>query len=398
MFAAYLYNGHAISYPDGPQVGEPAPSLNITSWLQTPVKALRGWPAGKVVVLEFWATTCAPCVEVIPHLNELAEKYQNQPVLFIAVTDDEKAVVQRFLKKNPIKAWIGLCPGGVFGETNAYRVAGIPHTVIINAQGRIAAVIDPRELTSAMLDQCLATKKMSSPNSEAYPGEVPGQRKAGMTPIYQMLIQPSAKNWLALPDNGTRSVARGLGLATLRREQVKLAISEVFGVPWTRVIAEVELPKENYDFYVTMPKPLNGQDGSRRLEAVFAQAIEATFGLSVKRETRMVSVLVLETNMMSARKMAGSTNPAGKDWFGPGEVCGSNKRLNDLAQGLEYGIAMPVFDETGLTNHYSFDVKWDQKTHSDTNVNGMIEAVQKLGLDLVRSEMAVELVVVRQAP
>jgi thiol-disulfide isomerase/thioredoxin len=132
-----------------------APALNLSTWLQAPPEAALGWPTNKVVVLEFWSTGCGPCVAYIPHLNELADKFKDKPVQFIAVTDDEESVIKRFLKKTTINAWIGLGPDAGFGENTAYRVFAIPHTVIIDAHGRIAAITDPVMLSAAMIQCCL---------------------------------------------------------------------------------------------------------------------------------------------------------------------------------------------------------------------------------------------------
>lgn len=58
---------------------------------------------GKIIVINWWATACAPCREEIPGLNKLVDKYDKQNIMFVAIADDSKNRVSHFLKKNEFK-------------------------------------------------------------------------------------------------------------------------------------------------------------------------------------------------------------------------------------------------------------------------------------------------------
>ena len=85
-------------------VGDRAPEIHFDRLLpdQPLANARFDALAGKVVVLDLWATWCAPCVKAIPHHNELVEQFKDQPVIFLSVSNEEPSVVEAFLKERPM--------------------------------------------------------------------------------------------------------------------------------------------------------------------------------------------------------------------------------------------------------------------------------------------------------
>lgn len=53
----------------------------------------------KIIVLNFWYTKCSPCIQEMPDLNKLKEKYKDKSVAFFSITFDKKNIVEEFLKK-----------------------------------------------------------------------------------------------------------------------------------------------------------------------------------------------------------------------------------------------------------------------------------------------------------
>jgi len=92
---------------------------------------------GKVVLINFWATWCGPCVAKMPRTQELFEQYQDD-VVFIGVNaGEDRNVVNDFISAGGYTFNIGL-DSDMHIIQHIYPAVGIPYTVIINADGTIA--------------------------------------------------------------------------------------------------------------------------------------------------------------------------------------------------------------------------------------------------------------------
>jgi peroxiredoxin len=94
---------------------------------------------GKVIVLDFWATWCGPCVKSLPGLIEQMSGFPDDKVVFLAVNQAEsEEQVQQFLDARELMMPVAFDADGKVART--YGVDGIPHTVVIDRDGKVAFV------------------------------------------------------------------------------------------------------------------------------------------------------------------------------------------------------------------------------------------------------------------
>ena len=91
---------------------------------------------GKVVLLDFWATWCEPCREAMPHIRNVAKKFQGQPLVVLSVSlDNDEQKWKAFIAKNEM-TWPQYRDGGFMGPVaKMFGVTAIPHTFTIDADG-----------------------------------------------------------------------------------------------------------------------------------------------------------------------------------------------------------------------------------------------------------------------
>jgi thiol-disulfide isomerase/thioredoxin len=116
--------------------GTPAPGLTLRDVNGKSVR-LSDF-RGKVVVLDFWATWCKPCLMALPGLNALAKK--NPDVVFLTVNvQDTTAAFQAWRAQNTGLSSLRFMSDPTGTSTMAYKVQGLPTQYVIGRDGRIAA-------------------------------------------------------------------------------------------------------------------------------------------------------------------------------------------------------------------------------------------------------------------
>lgn len=126
----------ALRYAARPELARarmaPPFSVNTLDGRQISLDDLQG----QVVLLDFWATWCGPCREALPHMREIAKKFQGQPLLILSVSlDSDEQKWKDFVSHNEM-TWPQYRDGGFGGSiAKMFSVNAIPHTFTIDSDG-----------------------------------------------------------------------------------------------------------------------------------------------------------------------------------------------------------------------------------------------------------------------
>ncbi|MCP4614752.1 MAG: TlpA family protein disulfide reductase [Planctomycetes bacterium] len=129
------FNNTSIYAVQNEIVGKTAPSFTLLD-LDGNKVSLSDYK-DKVVILDFWATWCPPCIKEIPHFIELYNEYKNQGLIIIGISVDRQGVgiVKAFNRKYKINYPILMADNQVSRDYG--NITGIPTTFVIDPAGKI---------------------------------------------------------------------------------------------------------------------------------------------------------------------------------------------------------------------------------------------------------------------
>jgi len=133
----YLRAGGGGGTPgmESPLVGKPAPAFELDLLDGKPFRLADN--KGQVVVLDFWATWCGPCLQAMPQVERVTKEFRERGVRLVAVNLQEAPNdIRAMLERNKFDVPVALDVDGVVAER--YNATAIPQTVVIDREGKVA--------------------------------------------------------------------------------------------------------------------------------------------------------------------------------------------------------------------------------------------------------------------
>ena len=368
--------------------GDRVPDLNFETVLNAPVQATRlSKLRGKVVLIDFWATWCGSCLEAMPHLKALQAKYPKQ-LQVISVNDETVKRTGLYLKSKPSNLWFAVDTGRAIAAVFPHQL--IPHTIVIDQDGKLVAAASPAAITAKVIDSLLAKKEVhlaeKKDNLLSYEDLIKQNFFAADTVQNRFMMQGEIKggpglSTIHLDDkifNGRRITCINLPITTL----YMIAYGNF---PYGRMIDQTKngqkVPVYCLDLIVK-----NKEDLMPALKTELARRFDLQAKIEpVLKEVRVLKITDAEKFKTLARNHSGSRTYYSRH----GEIDQQSMTMKDFAGFLEnYGINKLVVDETG--NNEKLDIKF---TFQPENPQSLFDILYGMGLTLTKEQRKIDILV-----
>lgn len=361
------------------KVGDKAPMINITGYLLNEPQEKE--MDNKFIVLEFWATWCAPCLSAVPHLNDLQNKFKDRnDLLFISLTYEKPEKTKRTLEK--VKFNTIVVSDQTKQTENNFNVKGIPHTVLIDNKGIIKWIGTPNELTVSLIDTLLsgnpiATETVEQKNevqSEEF--SIKNNVQVTMGILKDQNNQYTFSLSKALKDDDKMSIdALFRGKYIDLNSDLKSMISKIIKIPESQIIVPDTLDS-NYNLVY---KNLNNIDIVEHGTMLKSNIIDA-LNIAETIQTKKVDVYILKVK--DTKKLPISIDQNEENHYGNNEThfIFSNAKIATLLKKMSDFYKIILLDESKISENVDLIIKIGsfKDFQGDLLENGlMLEKVSK---------------------
>jgi thiol-disulfide isomerase/thioredoxin len=137
-----------MDWYNGVKVGAKLPEFDVEYLAEAPSSG------AKLMLIDFWATWCAPCRDEFPHLNSLHSQFNGRGLSVIGLTLESKATAQAFLPKVSIQYKLGAA--GSKPLQKQLGIKALPYAILVNRIGIIVWRGQASNLSTAEIERYLA--------------------------------------------------------------------------------------------------------------------------------------------------------------------------------------------------------------------------------------------------
>jgi thiol-disulfide isomerase/thioredoxin len=316
---------------------------------------------GKVVILEFWATYCAPCIPYIKHFEKLQAQF-GDAIKVIEISEENRDKVDAFILKRGYKNVTFAMDWGRKLNDMFYHHF-IPHTVVIDQDGVVLAFTSPDEIDQEIIGKLINREPVTLTMKHEY-------QEASYTSSNNTLQNYDQPIIVNKPKNQTYKIELSNYKEGFATEFVKESSSEykfvncplsliyqiLYDQKTSRVVMDVnDVSKYSFENHNSYCLELSVPDFiGKSVQDVAIQQLEGLFPLKSKMEMRNKKVFaLLKSDLQGAMNSVDSTG-----------IIQKGLTIKDLMNYMESNPQLvnnlPVVNETGLPDTTVLDLDWFQ--------------------------------------
>lgn len=392
ILSLLLMYGSQHSFSQALAPGDQMPDILLPASLKGGAPKSISSFKGKLVILDFWATWCSPCISAMKDL----EKYKaalGDKLEVIAISDESAERLNKFNKARPSTLTLTSDTAGSLRPYFPHRT--IPHTVLIGPEGKVYAITNADNISLDVLKVALQRVALNLPfKQDNTDFDINDYFKGDSTkPQYFSLFAP-------VKGVGTMSKTYNTGAFKDRRFSIlNMPLDGLFRLAYettsSLVINEYDTAKRSYadvekfslDAWVEKP-------GKAKLMEFIRQQLKQHFvDVEPVLEKRKQTVLLIKANKEAPRLLKSSSAKTDEYSGGGGHFEGNGVKLDALADYMEGFGLFPgkVINETGLDGRYDIFIEWQPEKK-----DSLKEAFAALGLYWEKAEREVEMLVLKK--
>lgn len=414
-----LASAQAQDKQTGLIVGDVVPNFVLDNVINHPVQTIQLSDfKGKLLIIDFWATWCSPCLAAFPKTDSLNRKFKDKAQI-LPVTYQSKSEVERLFSRSK-KLQPYSMPMVVSDKTlhSLFPNNELPHYVWISSEGKVIAITGSKDVNEHTIQKALDERKLflqvkNTTNFLTIDREVP------------LLLQPigiEEKN-IQFQSLLTGYIENGKSIITVQQDEHVIRKITMLN-SWPQALFAFAWGNENYSITNNrvsievadpskMTSELEGQEfrdwlrtNSRTYELVLPPHLSKSVfeimrtdmarffpqyhaGLE-KRKTRCL--VLIRTSDKDKIKSQGGEPALNYDAFG---TVMTNVKINRLTAQLNFylqHLPTPVIDETAYTGEVDLNLQADF-----TDIPAFRKQLQKYDLDLIEKEIEIDILVIKDS-
>ncbi|MTB52107.1 redoxin family protein [Lewinella sp. W8] len=382
----FLFAAYAPIFAQGLTPGEKAPPLSFAFLGEDPTANQPETHTGKVLLLDFWATWCAPCISSMSHLDSLQEAFREE-LRVIAVSEESEDRLLRFLRHTDHQFLFARDTGDL-RELFPYGV--IPHSVLIAPDGTVVAITSPDNITREVIEKTLRGEVVDLPVKRY-------ARDFDPTHDYFQLDTNTVRTFTLQPHNPvTPSFTKQFYDGPFRGRRMSvynLTIPGLYRMAYETTIYRMELEFE--EFLVDWEREENRfcadvvVENPEDLLPEFRRHLQQAHPIKARTERQTREVVVLRAIKDGTLAAVPATPVEGYTGRQDG-FSSEGATVEDFRSYLEgFGIFnLPVVDETSIAGAYAIDFTYDPE-----NPTTFKTAMEELGLTYAKEEREIEVLI-----